>query len=200
MSNRWVGLLALCVFPLGCDSTVVGGRLLGASLAAGKTISVAVPLSLPAPASDGGGPGDMVAGQALALYVSSLGDSCASVKAHRIPGGTALLTVLLYDVDPDSGAPSVPSIPATYKVGGVAAVAVANIARVGAGCAPSAMASAAASGGSVFLSRLDGGEFAGGGGLDFDNDDSVTLSFDSTENCPAAADLATGVPAGFDCH
>ena len=201
MSSTWSGLVfALCVFQSGCDGTVVGGSLLGASLAAGTTISVATPLSLPAAASDGGSPGEMVTGQALALFVSSLGDSCASAKARRIRSGSALLAVLLYDVDPATGAPSLPSIPATYDVGGTAAAAAAHFAVVNASCGSDAMDTAAATGGSVWLSRLDGATYSGGGNLDFDSGDSITITFDSTENCPAAADLVSGIPTGFDCR
>jgi hypothetical protein len=224
------GVTAALVGPgaliVGCGQTVVGGAIDGVALHASKTISTVVATSSPSlvmpdggtddsdGGSDGGGGDDgggssgppMVAGTALGLVVSDLNDACGALTAKKLPHGTHTLVITLFDVDPTTGAYAAPKAPATYTLSAAGATptgaaATASYFVPDTTCAPMQGQTATGVSGTVWLSRVEASDYAGGASITFDSGDAITINFDSAAACSSAAAIAAtpGTPSGFTC-
>jgi hypothetical protein len=129
---------------------------------------------------------------AAAIVISDAGTACTMLAANQQPKSSRSLAIYLSDVDQNSGVFGVPSGVGAYTVFTVgsgpppAHFAVASFRVDDAACNPIAAQSATAVAGTVALTAIADGAYAGTYDLSFDSGDRVTGTF-NTAVCRALA-------------
>jgi len=126
------------------------------------------------------------------VLMTSVSGACADLSASKQPKDSASLFFMLTDVNPTTFATSAPNAPGTYTISGSAAKSVAvSFQTWDVSCNRVSSASSDGATGTVNLTGVNNGAYAGDFDVIFESGDHVTGSFDGTA-CAAMSAMVEG--------